>query len=372
AEPGQMYNPISLAGVAGGAVFACDAMGVVWAWDQAGLFLGRLYNGPDDRKQDSETLYIEMMRSNVYTGADGKIYAAANDTGVSVHEVVMPVRAPITGATVAIDAAAVARVKPWDPDGVIPTERPTARFHKVVDPVKIDGDIDGREGWYGSNDKGIKADRPMIVLLDGERLATVHGMYDAERLYLGYEVRAVNGPVNAGSELPLSPFVSGAYVDASFAPDWKQPQRRDPLSGDVRVLAAQVRQGDGTALFHRAFWQLKAGGRNPQTITSPAASVRMADIDEIPGLQQAWRVTGAENDSKRVNYVVELAIPLKALGITPGTPFGFDCSVAVANPSGDLRERAAHWAGLSEAQVVDRPGSVRLLPENWGTAILVP
>ena len=62
---------------------------------------------------------------------------------------------------------------------------------------------------------------------------------------------------------------------------------------------------------------------------------------------------------------------LSALGLTatPGTRFGFDCSVAVANVSGDRRDRAAHWGGLSEALVVDRPGSARLLPENWGTVV---
>ena len=46
---------------------------------------------------------------------------------------------------------------------------------------------------------------------------------------------------------------------------------------------------------------------------------------------------------------------------------GFDASVAVSNAAGDRRERAASWAGVSEAVVVDRPGSARLLPATWGT-----
>jgi len=37
---------------------------------------------------------------------------------------------------------------------------------------------------------------------------------------------------------------------------------------------------------------------------------------------------------------------------------------------GELK-RAGHWGGLSEAAVVDRPGSTRLLPENWGTLIFL-
>jgi hypothetical protein len=284
----------------------------------------------------------------------------------------MPKRTPISGAPITVSAAQVALAKPWDPDGVLPTEKPSAVFHLVKEKVTIDGNMDGREGWFGSQDGTVKAERPLLVLMDGERLATVRGMYDSTNLYLHYEVRAPNGPANAGTELPLSPFTSGAYVDACFASDWQKPQHRDPIAGDVRIIAAQVKQGDGTVPYHRGFWQVKPGGSNPQTITSPAASVRIDQIAEIPGLQHAWRMEGKENDSNRIRYGVELAIPLAALGInaTPGTRFGFDCSVAVANPSGDRRDRAAHWGGLSEAQVVDRPGSARLLPENWGTVVL--
>ena len=353
-------------------MFAADAMGLVWAWDVDGLYLGRLYHGPNDKKPDHEALNIELQSANVFTHPrDGKIYVAANDFGVSVHEVVLPKRTPVSGSPVTISAAQVALAKPWDPDGVQPTEKPTAIFHRVKTKVTIDGNLDGREGWHGSEDGEIKAERPLLVLLDGERLATVRGMYDSTTLYLLYEIRAVNGPANAGTELPLSPFTSGAYVDACFASDWRMPQHRDPLAGDLRVIAAQVKQGGGNAPFQQGFWQVKPGGAKPHTITSPAASVRMDHIDEVPGLRQAWKLEGKENDSERIRYTVELAIPLAALGIsgTPGTTFGFDCSVGVANASGDRRDRAAHWGGLSEAAVVDRPGSARLLPENWGTVV---
>ena len=53
------------------------------------------------------------------------------------------------------------------------------------------------------------------------------------------------GPINAGTELPISPFVSGAYLDASFGLDWSQPQRTDVRDGDLRVLLAKVKGGDG-------------------------------------------------------------------------------------------------------------------------------
>jgi hypothetical protein len=74
-----------------------------------------------------------------------------------------------------------------------------------------------------------------------------------------------------------------------------------------------------------------------------------------------------------VNYRVELASPLADLGLGDprGRSVGFDASIGIANPAGNGRERAAHWGGLSETAVVDRPGSGVLLPENRGTLIFV-
>jgi hypothetical protein len=239
--------------------------------------------------------------------------------------------------------------------------------------MKINGDFDGREGWHGFSD-GTKVGE-MLVLLDGERLASVRALYDDKNLYLGYSVRASNGPVNAGTELPISGFVSGAYLDASFGPDWSQPQRADVRDGDLRLLLARVKGGDGKpAEFQQAYWQKKKGGVNPQTISSPAASVHFDQIQEIPGLQMAFKLHDKERDTDRIRYDVEVAIPLAALGLSNpgGKKIGFDVSIGVANAAGDRRERAGHWGGLSEAAVVDRPGSAQLLPHTWGTLIFAP
>ncbi len=377
AAPGQMYNPISLAGVAEDAVFATDAMAVVWVWDKDGLYLGRLYNGPDNHAPDSNSMYIEMQSANV-VGSGGKTYLVANDTGVSVHEVKLPARKRLSASPVQVSSAQAKLAKPWDPDGVMPTEKPTyvAHYipaHPVQMPMKINGDFDGREGWHGFSD-GTKVGE-MLVLLDGERLASVRALYDDKNLYLGYSVRAPNGPINAGTELPISGFVSGAYLDASFGPEWAQPQRADVRDGDLRVLLAKVKGGDGKPVdFNQGYWQKKKGGQNPQTISSPAASVRFDQIQEIPGLQMAYKLHDKERDSDRIRYDVEVAIPLAAIGLSNpvGRRIGFDLSVGVANAAGDRRERAGHWGGLSEAAVVDRPGSAQLLPHTWGTLQFAP
>lgn len=369
AEPGQMYHPAALAGVEGGAVFVTDTLGPVWVWSTDGLFLGHIYNNFGSGIQDDKTLYGEIQATIVYTDPKTKkIYSIANDTGAHIHEVILPKLTPVVAGTVTLSAPQAAQVVAWDPDGVAPTEKPNYQAYMTTRPMKIDGDL--REWQLGDNKPQIPN---ALVLLDGQKLASVRATYDAQNLYLTYSVTAPNGTLNVGSELPFAPFVSGADVDFSVAPNWNGT-RSEVREGDVRVLVAQVKEGAGTSNFQQGFWQKKADGTNPQTITSPAAQVKFDHIAEVPGLQMAYKMGRTDAKSGLMFYDVEVAVPLASLGLQnpTGKTIGFDASVGVANAEGNRRERAAHWAGLSEAVVVDRPGSTRLLPDTWGTLQFLP
>ncbi len=375
AVPGQMYHPAWLAGVAGDALFVTDTLGPIWVWDKDGLYLGNMANDFGSGIQDDKTLYGEIQATTIYTDPKtGKIYSIANDTGAHIHEVILPKRTPVSGGTITLTAAKVALVQPWDPDGFPPTEKRTYTVYPVVNPVfqpKMDGELDGREGWYQLADG--KPRPEMLLLLDGLRVASVRAMYDTQNLYLAYSVSAPNGPINSGSELPYAPFVSGAYVDFSLGLDWKEP-RSDVRERDVRVILARITDGAGGKNFQQGFWEKKAGGENPRTISSPAAKVHFDQIKELPGLQMAYKMGDKDAKTGIASYTVEVAVPLASLGLSnpAGKTVGFDASVGIANAAGDRRERAAHWGGLSEAVVVDRPGSARLLPDTWGTLFFAP
>lgn len=368
-ENGQMYHPAALAGVEGGAVFVTDTLGPVWVWTTDGLFLGHVYNDFASGIQDDQTLYGEIQATQVFTDPKTKkIFAIANDTGAHIHEVILPRLTPLTAGAVLLSAPLVAKVQPWDPDGVAPTDKPVYRAYFTTKPMNIDGDL--RDWSLGEKRVPIVSS---LILMDGQRLADVRATYDAQNLYLAYNVSAANGALNSGSELPLSPFVSGAYVDFTVAPNWTGP-RSDVREGDVRVLLARIKDGGASKDFQQGFWQKKAGGQNPQTITSPAATVKFDQIAEVPGLQMAYKVGGTDGKTGLTSYSVEVSVPLASLGLAnpTGKTIGFDASVAVSNAEGNRRERAAHWAGLSEAVVVDRPGSTRLLPDTWGTLKFLP
>ena len=382
AVPGQMYHPMSLSGKGGAALLVSDTLGPVWVWHSDGLYLGHLFKdhqaGRSDVPVDQE-FYGEIQSTFLFTDPQtGKLYHIGAGNETRVHEITVPAVQRLASTRVTLSPDQAKAAQPWDPDGIAPTEKPT---HIVMPApgdvpgsykVKVDGDLSGREGWYGTNEARLPS---MLVMLDGQRLAEVRVMYDAENLYLGYSVSHPAGPANSGSELPYAPFVSGAYVDFSIAPDWSQPQRHEVRPGDVRVILARVRNGAAAeSNFEQGFWQKKPGGSNPQTISSPAATVHFDQIGPVPGLQVAYKVRPKDERTGNIQYTVEVAVPLASLGLhdVAGKTIGFDASVGIANPGGAQRDRAAHWAGLSEGRVVDRPGSAELLPHTWGTLTFAP
>jgi len=377
AQPGEMYHPSAVSGKLGDAVFVADTLGPVWVWHEDGLYIAHLFkdhHAGDRGVPVDQEMYGEIQETYVFKHPQtGKLYHIGAGTETRIHEITLPAIQRLAGATITLDDAQAKAAVAWDPDGVAPGDKPSYSAYPTDATVKIDGALDGREGWHVLPDK---SKRPtMLVLLDGQRLASVQVMYDAQNLYLAYTVNHASGPANVGSELPYAPFVSGAYVDFSIARDWTQPQRRDVRDGDLRVILAHISNEPGGATdFNQGYWQKKADGTNPFTITSPAASVSFAQIMPVAGLTVAYSVKPKNAKSGSIEYTVEVAVPLKSVGLdnVRGKTIGFDASVGIANDAGDQRDRAAHWAGLSEGRVVDRPGSAELLPRTWGTLHFLP
>ena len=355
AQPGEMYHPFELAGHVDGFVFVPDTLGNVWAWTDTGLYLGRLYNDPPGMNRDS--ILVELVGSYVYKLA-GKLYSFVGDHGVNVHEIKMPPLTPLAAGKVTVTPAMAAAAKPWDPDGPPPGVRPTFVAQDVTGrTVKVDAGMDGRK-WGGIE--------PQPILLDGAKIGDLRVMYDAQNLYLFYNVLIHEGFVNTGAELPYSPFSTGAYVDFCLSPQWDKPQHAEARAGDVRVILTKTsNELAGAKDYQMGFWQIRKGGAHPQTITSPAAQCHFDDIASVPNLR--WATKNGQH-----GYTVEVAVPWVSLGIEPRGTIGFDASIGVANESGIERARAAHWAGETEGRVVDRPGSAELKPATWGTLKFAP
>jgi len=363
AKPGEMYNPRGICGAIDGFVFVPDTIAQMHVWTDTGLYVGKVYHDPNDGIRDADSLFVELVGAYAYK-IDGKVYACAGDHGVSVHEIALPKLQKVDAGTMTVTPEMAAAACPWDPDGPAPGKKPVyvARAICEQDPqqkkmvntrtIEIDGKLDD---WAGV--------QTAEILLDGKPAASLRMVFDAENLYLAYDVKEPNGLRNAGTELALCPFVSGSYVDFCIGRDWSKPNRDGNAEGDVRVILARI-TGDAPADYQMAFWPVRKNGRKPQTISSPAATRSFADIGPLPGLKFAYHL-GAEG------YTLETVVPLKSLELDPprNPTVGFDASVGFSDAGGRARARAAHWAGQSEAVVVDRPGSAALLPSTWGTLV---
>jgi len=361
AKSGEMYFPRPFAGVIDGFLFVPDTVAQQWVWTDSGLYVGRLYHETWENIRDDKCVSVELTGAFTYK-IDGKIYACTGDHGVAVHEVELPALTKLDGGAFTLTPEMTKTAKAWDPDGPLPGKRPTYIAHNLIDiatkkrlkTIDIDGHL---EDWSGTPYTEIFA--------DGKPVAKLYAAWDADKLYLAYDVTDAAGFTNIGSELPLCPFVSGAYVDFNLAPNWSTPNYEAPLANDVRVIMAHI-QGSPPSEYQMGYWPVKAGGKHPQTIVSPAASRKFDDVAPVEGLKFA----SAETDH---GYVVELSVPFKSLNMNPNVGanriVGFDASVGIANKEGAVRKAAYHWAGETEALVVDRPGSSALLPGTWGTLV---
>jgi hypothetical protein len=380
ARPGQMYYPgWGIAGPLDGIIYVADTLSQVWMWTDDGLYLGAPYNngfqsGSGKPVFDANGVHVELIGVHVYK-VDGKTYILAGDHGVSVHEVHIPKLTPLDAGTLTLTPAMAAAAEPWDPDGPPPGKRPVHRARGIFDFEKnankntrlitVDGQLSASE-W-----SGIPA---MPLLRDEEKAGALQVTFDKENLYLAYTVDDPHGLRNGGQELPYAPFATGSYVDFTIGRDWNDPERTEPADGDVRVILARITGiADGAAPenYQMGFWPVRKDLRrytpkparmNPQDIVSPVQQRHFDDIAPVPGLVFAHHITER-------GYTLEASVPLASLGINlVKTPVvGFDASVAFTDASGQVRARAVHWAGESEAAVVDRPGSAELKPATWGT-----
>jgi len=153
----------------------------------------------------------------------------------------------------------------------------------------------------------------------GERIPgrslTFRMSYDAENLYLLYEVRQAGPFKNTGNQWDKL-FKTGARVDLMIAcDDQADPARRAPANGDKRLLLPPL-QGKPIAVLYDAVNPQAPPGEKWEVVSS----VARADFDSVKRLEDV-RVAhsmifqGEFKDAPVVGYIVEAAVPLKSLGL---------------------------------------------------------
>ncbi len=139
------------------------------------------------------------------------------------------------------------------------------------------------------------------------------------------------------------------------------PRRREAAVGDLRLLLS-VFEDRPVAVLYR--WKVREG-RDPVTFTCPWRShpVDRVDVLEAAKVKIARRGGG---------YVVEAAVPLKALGFAPeaGKEYRLDLGVIYSDAKGDNRAVRVYWSNKATGLVSDVPGEIMASPDLWGRARL--
>jgi hypothetical protein len=204
---------------------------------------------------------------------------------------------------------------------------------------------------------------PVSKTIDGGRGFTARLAYDAENLYVRYEVTSSHGLINGQGE-PQLLFRGGNCLDIQLATDpAADPKRTTPAPGDLRLLVTR-RGEEPVAVLYRPRVAGFAGERI--VLVSPTGQEAFDQIAVVKvGLDYAQTETG---------FTATVTAPLAPLGLTltPGQPLRMDLGYIFGNSQGTRTTVRAYVTNTSfSANVVDDiPHESRLEPARWGAAVV--
>ena len=210
----------------------------------------------------------------------------------------------------------------------------------------------------------LDAASPVGKAVDGGRAFEVRAAYDAENLYLRYDVTSAVRLVNATPEEQIV-FRGGNLLDLQIATDPDaDPARTTPAAGDIRLLVTR-RDGAPFAMLYRP----KVAGfeGEPIVLHSPTGTESFDRIERVENV-------GLDYAETEEGYTAVVTVPLALIGWkpAPGGSVRMDVGVIFGNAAGTRTAIRAYWRNNSfSANVVDDiPHESRLEPAEWGEALV--
>ena len=177
------------------------------------------------------------------------------------------------------------------------------------------------------------------------------------QLRLRYAVEDSSPWVNHGRDWTTL-FATGDAVDLQIATDaTADPNRRDPVAGDQRLLIAGF-EGEPIAVLYQF---RKPGGANPVEFTSPWRGLTVDNVERLTDVAIAVKTTANRG------YVVEATIPLATIGLEQSSgPVRADFGVLFGDADGRDTQLRSYWANPATMLVDDIPGEAMVHPNLWG------
>ena len=176
-----------------------------------------------------------------------------------------------------------------------------------------------------------------------------------DRLYAAWRTGDANALANTAGD-PKLLFKRGGAVDLMIATNpGADSNRRDPVAGDVRLLAS-MQAGKPTAVLYRA---VVPGTPADQVVPfiSPVGKVSFDRVDNV----------SAQVELAQQGGDIELSIPLATLGMTGVSgETTLQGDIGILRGTGVITTQRLYWNNLNTSISTDIPSEARLQPGNWG------
>ncbi|MCX5661344.1 MAG: hypothetical protein NTW19_16815 [Planctomycetota bacterium] len=286
------------------------------------------------------------------TVADGKFYAVAGHNHASIVEVQGLDKFKRLSGSVVVADADIAKTALWDRGRQRESgfrRAPIINAFRVGGAPSINGKLDGWPEWPSASIPGT---------------ADFWIGFDDVTLFLAYRVTGQGPMLNTGEQIDRL-FKTGAAVDLQIGVKPDAPEdRKTPVEGDLRLLMTWAKEKP-VAVLYRA---VVPGTPQEKTwqVVSPVASASFDQVGPLEGV----RMTRGETE-RGDGYIVEAAIPIKALGLTPadGLRLRMDWGFLATDRTGNQVLRRIYWSNKATGIVADAPSEAILQPDLWGHVI---
>jgi len=238
--------------------------------------------------------------------------------------------------------------------------RPTLRVPINKENVTVDGKLDEWQNadWAIIDRSGVQAyfdsnSKPYDI--------TAAAAVSRDRLAVAFRTNQKELLRNSG-ELPTALFKNGGCLDIMLStnPD-ADPQRRNPVQGDMRLLLTLV-EGKPRAVLYRA---VVPGTKDPVPFSSPWRTITLDSVEDI-----TEKVEFAQGE----NGIFEIAVPLSLLNLSPKAGMKIKADVGVLRGNGLSTIARVYWSNKATGITSDVPSEAELTPRLWGrfAAVAVP
>lgn len=185
--------------------------------------------------------------------------------------------------------------------------------------------------------------------------ASAAAAVDADNLYLAFRTGDPQALDNAARNLRYL-FQNGGALDLMLGTDSRAPRdRRTPVAGDLRLLAARI-EGRNQAVLYRAV----APGTPEADRVLFESPIGKVSFDRVQTVSEQIRLAQDGGNC-------ELAVPLKLLGLRPTPDSEILADIGILRGREGRTMQRVYWSNLDTVLVSDLPSEARLQPGRWGT-----